>query len=83
MDAKEREQKVIEMLKDICDKEEIDAESGLMEDLELSSIEIFALLSELEEVFDIVIPESRVNEIITVNDLLCVIARLTEETKAE
>lgn len=48
---------------------EIREDSAMMDDLDLSSMEIMTLLAELEDKFDLRIPESELRSFVTVGDL--------------
>ena len=58
------------------DVEEVDLDSSLMGDLELESLQIYELLSELEAVFSIRIPERVLLRVDTVQDLACEIEKI-------
>lgn len=62
-------EKILEILREYTDAENITEDSDILEDLELSSLEVFGMLSNLEDEFDITIPEKTVRKIITVGDL--------------
>lgn len=55
---------------------EIHPDSALMDDLDLSSLEIMTLIGVFEDQFHIVIPETKFREIVTVEDLKTVIEKL-------
>lgn len=56
---------------------DIHAESVLMDDLDMSSLEVMTILAELERVFHIRIKEKELMGIITVDDMVqCVLAKL-------
>ncbi len=54
---------------------EVTPESRLLEDLELSSLEVYVLLSDLEAEFDVVIPVEELMGIETVGELCEVVMR--------
>ena len=61
-------QKVIEEITDIpCS--EMDESSALMDQLELSSLEIMTMIGELEDIFKIKISEADLRQIITIGDI--------------
>lgn len=63
--------KIIEMMRDVCEiEDEITLESRFVEDFGLSSLEMFDLISEMEEEFDVSIPTRKLQGIRTVADLL-------------
>lgn len=56
-------------------KEQITPETNLLEDLQLSSLDIVNIIVAFEEEFDIEIPERKLSQIVTVED----VTRLLEE----
>ncbi len=58
------------------DVEGADLDSSLMGDLELESLQIYELLSELEAVFSVRIPERVLLRVDTVQDLACEIEKI-------
>lgn len=78
MSEKEVLEKVIDIFSRVTEAEEITEDSELIEDLELSSIDVFTLLADLEAVFDIVIPERLVREMGTIEDVKEIIMELLE-----
>ncbi|MCD7757762.1 MAG: acyl carrier protein [Clostridiales bacterium] len=72
MTVAEFNDKVIEIVRDSFDFSEgteITPESRLLEDLGMSSLAILALISDLEEAFDVRIPTRKLSKIVTVGDL--------------
>ena len=68
---------IIEMLLSLCDEINVDSiteETRFMEELEISSLDFFSLISEVEVAYGITIPEREIQTIITVGDLLRIIA---------
>ena len=64
-------EKLIEIIADVCEVEdEIIAESRFVEDFGLSSLDMFRLISEVEETFDVSINTRKLQKIQTVADLL-------------
>lgn len=55
--------------------EEITEESALMEDLDLSSMEIMTMIAELEDAFSLRIPERELRNFVTMRDLVDYLAR--------
>lgn len=78
MNEKEVMEKIIELFSEITEKEEVTQDSELIEDLELTSIEVFTLLADLEAIFDIVIPEKMIRRMGTINDVKDVVMELME-----
>ncbi|MCD8147170.1 MAG: acyl carrier protein [Clostridiales bacterium] len=72
MTVAEFNDKVVEIVRDSFDfaeGTEITPESKLLEDLGMSSLAILALISDLEEEFDVRIPTRKLSKIVTVGDL--------------
>ena len=64
-------EKLIEIIADVCEVEdEITVESRFVEDFGLSSLDMFRLISEVEETFDVSINTRKLQKIQTVADLL-------------
>lgn len=65
-------EKIRSILAEIADlsPEEITSERALMDDLDLSSMEIMTLIAGLEEEFDLRIPERELRNFVTVSDLV-------------
>ena len=63
---------VTKLICDVLDDEEIEVteESGLMEDLDLSSLEIMTMIADIENEYHIVLKESELRQIVTVGDLI-------------
>lgn len=76
MNEQEVLEKVIEIFSAMTEKERISPEDELIEDLELSSIDIFTLLAELEKAFHVLIPERKIREMETIEDVKNVILEL-------
>lgn len=53
--------------------EEITEESRILEDLELSSLDFFSMMTEIEQEFDIKITERELKEFVTVGDVLRIV----------
>ncbi|MDP6545056.1 MAG: acyl carrier protein [Phycisphaerae bacterium] len=67
---------VVAILADIahCDPSEITPDWGLMEDLQLDSLEMVELATDLEEVFGLSIPDEAVDKLKTVGDVQIYVA---------
>ena len=64
-------EKVIKIMQDTCEiEDEITLESRFVEDFGLSSLEMFNLMSEIEEEFDVSIPTRKLQSIRSVADLM-------------
>lgn len=68
--------RVIELFSTMTEAEEITAESEILEDLEISSMDVLYLISSLEEEFHISVPEQLVRRMVTVGDVADVIEQL-------
>jgi len=71
------EERVLEIVRECCDEidpEEITLESKFIDDLDLSSMEVFSLVSEFEDEFDVKISERDLQRIITVADAARIIS---------
>ena len=75
MNSEEIFREIQSVIEDICNisKSEIHMESSIMEDLDLSSLEIISVISKLQKVFSIRIAASEINEISDVSDLVSLI----------
>lgn len=64
-------EKIMQQIEDIADipQDEMEETSMLMDDLELSSLEIMTLIAELEKEFDVRIPEKSLRNLITIGDM--------------
>jgi acyl carrier protein len=64
-------EKIIEIMQDVCEiEDEITPESRFVEDFGISSLEMFKLITEIEEEFDVSIPTRKLQGIRTVSDLM-------------
>lgn len=64
---------VLEIIQDCCEEVDpslITEESRFLDDLELSSLDFFSLISEIESEFNIHITELEIQRLVTVGDLL-------------
>lgn len=68
--------RVIELFATMTEAEEITADSEILEDLEISSMDVLYLISSLEEEFHISVPEQLVRRMVTVGDVADVIGQL-------
>ena len=68
-------EKVIAVFATMADTDdEITADSELMEDLNISSMDILMLMTTLEEEFKITIPEKEIRKMVTIGDVVQVIS---------
>ena len=64
-------EKLIEIIRDVCEiEDEITLESRFVEDFGLSSLDMFRLITEVEENFDVSINTRRLQKILIVSDLV-------------
>lgn len=68
--------RVIELFSTMSDAEEITADSEVIEDLGISSMDVLFLIASLEEEFKIKVPEKQLRQIVTVGDVADIIAEL-------
>lgn len=68
--------RVIELFATMTEAEEITADSEILENLEISSMDVLYLISSLEEEFHISVPEQLVRRMVTVGDVADVIGQL-------
>lgn len=72
---------LLQIIQDYCeeiDVPQITSESRIMDDLELSSLDFFSLVSDVETEFDIHITEREIQEIATVGDLMHIVEEKTK-----
>ena len=69
MNTAEVTSKLVEILKKITKRDEIELDMSLMDDMELESLDIFNVLAEAETEFKIRIPERLLKDVDTVEDL--------------
>lgn len=63
-------EKVIEIIKDILDVEEVNENANIMDDLGADSIAVMEIVMELESEFDIEIDTEQIPNFKTVNDIV-------------
>lgn len=76
MNEKKILEKVIEIFSEVTEEDSITEKSELIDDLGLSSIDVFTSLADLEIVFNIVIPEKMVRKMVTIEDVANVVEEL-------
>lgn len=70
-------QKVIDLFATMADTEdEITADSELIEDLGISSMDVLCLICNLEEEFKVKVPEKQIRKMVTVADVVEIITEL-------
>lgn len=67
-----------EYLEDEFGIAEIHEDDGFMNELALSSLDVFNMIADLEYEFDIKVSEKLIREMITVRDMVAVIEKLVE-----
>lgn len=72
MEREQIKETVTELIRNIIDDDtvEVTEESGLMEDLDLSSLEIMTMISDIEQEYQIVLEEADLRKIVTVGELI-------------
>ena len=71
MDREHVKETVTELIRNIIDADvEITEESGLMEDLDLSSLEIMTMIADIEQEYQIVLGETELRSMVTVGDIV-------------
>lgn len=79
MTVEEVKQEIIHVIVDATETELIlTEETGLFEDMGLSSVEVVVMLSDLEEAFGIDIPASELRSVRTVGDLCQVVISILQ-----
>lgn len=73
MSREEILEKVIELFSTMTDVEEINEDSELMEDLDISSMEILTLVTSIEDEFQIQIPEKSLRKMVTIGNVADVV----------
>lgn len=77
MTNKDTLQRVIELFATMADTQnEITADSELIEDLGITSMDVLYLISSLEEEFSVKVPEKAIRKMVTVGDVAETIAGL-------
>ena len=72
MEREEIKRTLYEMVSELLEREvdDIDESKALMDELDLSSLEIMTMIADLEEQFQIQIPENDIRGIVTVGDMI-------------
>ena len=61
---------ILAILEDVAEVSPDDVNSVLMDDLDLSSMEILTIVADLEETFGLRIPEKELRNFVTIGDLV-------------
>lgn len=70
--------RVIELFSTMTEVEVVTADSEILEDLEISSMDVLFLISAMEEEFHISIPEKKIRKVVTVGDVAEMIGQLIQ-----
>lgn len=72
MEREEIKCTLYEMMSELLEREvdDIDESKALMDELDLSSLEIMTMIADLEEQFQIQIPENDIRGMVTVGDMI-------------
>lgn len=70
------QERVIEQLSTLTEVDELTLDNELVNDLEISSMDVLFLISSLEEEFHISVPEKAIRQMVTVGDVVQVIQDL-------
>lgn len=72
MEREEIKRTLYEMMSELLEREvdDIDESKALMDELDLSSLEIMTMIADLEEQFQIQIPENDIRGMVTVGDMI-------------
>lgn len=73
--------KIIELIRNETDIENITQDSNLFDDLEMSSLEIYSVFAELEIAFDIKLSEKMIGEITSVGDIVNVVSKAIDKSR--
>ncbi len=74
-------EKIVAILRPLAKKEvEIKADTDLMDDLSLDSLEIMEVLLEIEDTYDLSVPVNILSDIRTVSDVVLQIQKLLAES---
>lgn len=68
--------RIIDIFSTMTEADEITADSALIDDLEISSMDVMLLVSNLEAEFNIKVPESEFRKMVTVSDVFDIITAL-------
>ena len=68
--------RVIELFSTMTEAEEITPDSALIDDLEISSMDVLLLVSGIEEEFGIQVPEKAIRQMVTIGDVAEIVGSL-------
>ena len=67
-------EKVIDLFSSMTEAEEITEDREIIDDLEVTSMDVMLLITSMEETFDIKIPEKAIRKMVTIGDVADIIA---------
>lgn len=72
MSREEMIQEIKSIIEEVTDipQDKISADTALMDELDMSSLEIMAIITEMEEEFKIRIPERKARNFVCINDIV-------------
>lgn len=73
--------RIISLLAQMTEYEGIEETSELLDDLELSSLDVFTMLGELEDYFQISIPEKLIRQMVIVEDVCDIVMKQMKEQR--
>lgn len=79
MEREQVKETVTELIRNIIDSDDIEVteECGLMEDLDISSLEIMTMIADIEQEYRIVLGEAELRSMVTVGDIVdCICSRI-------
>ena len=68
--------RVIELFSTMTEAEDITEDSALIDDLEISSMDVLLLVSGIEEEFGIQVPEKAIRQMVTIGDVAEIVGSL-------
>ncbi len=71
-------QRVIELFSTMTEAEEITEDSELIDDLDISSMDVLFLISSMEEEFHVKVPEREIRKMVTIGDVTEIIESLIQ-----
>ena len=71
-------QRVIELFSTMTEAEEVTEDSELIDDLDISSMDVLFLISSMEEEFHVKVPEREIRKMVTIGDVTEIIESLIQ-----
>ena len=68
--------RVIELFSTMTEAEDITEDSAIIDDLEISSMDVLLLVSGIEEEFGIQVPEKAIRQMVTIGDVAEIVGSL-------